>query len=331
MKLVKTFLLLFVSVLSISSLFACMSNHSDVMTSLDIDMKIFENESSITICRENNTLITTEDEVRILQLTDVQFENYFEEKKIADEIVDLVKKTNPDLIVFTGDTLNNDANKIHLEIFIKFMDTFETPWTVVMGNHDYNADAAMQTQCRMYESSEYCIFKTGNLSESNGNYYYTLVKEDVPFYSLIFMDSGKNGFTENHVLWYENTINQLTNENTNEYPKSLLFYHIPIYEATDIYSKYAKLTENSSGELREDMCSQKYNVGFLDKIAELGSTTDMFFGHDHLNNAFVKYNGIGFYYGLKTGSNSYYDSDMQGGNLIIVNTSKQVTVERIYN
>jgi len=330
MKSTRFICFLILLILGMSALIAC-SNYPLIVTPYRfVDITASANESSILINRSTNELITTEDEVRILQLTDVQFQSLLNERHAGSEVNAMVEKTNPDLIVFTGDTLHNGGEKEHLEAFIEFMDGFETPWAVVMGNHDYTSRVDIDVQASLYESSKYCIFKKGELEGSCGNYQYTLIKDNIPFYSLIFMDSGEEGFTEEHVEWYESTVNKTLLKYKNNI-QNLLFYHIPIFEADAVYNEYADYKIFGSGELREDICAQERDVNFLKKVLDLGSTTNMFFGHDHVNDAFTEYMGVGFHYGLKTGSNSYSDSDMQGGNLIVVTTRGNVLVERIFN
>ena len=60
-----------------------------------------------------------------------------------DAVRTVIKKARPDLIVLTGDSIfpffpksGTMNNRREAERFIKFMDGFEVPYTMVFGNHD---------------------------------------------------------------------------------------------------------------------------------------------------------------------------------------------------
>lgn len=286
-------------------------------------------ESNLTPNKAENILTATEDEIKILQLTDVQFQNYLNGNLVFNSVKKMIEKTTPDMVVFTGDNMGNKGKEEHLSAFVRFMDEFELPWAVVMGNHDYTSQTPMDVQCALYENSEYCLFQKGSIVESNGNYYYNVVWENRAPYSLIFMDSQEDGFTKEHVAWYEQTVQTLQAQNSGEPVSSFLFYHIPTVETEYAWELYQKDSSIGSGTLRERVDKQTTDVGFFDKVLELGSTKAIFYGHDHVNNAFISYRGIELCYGLKTGRNSYYRADMQGGNLITLFDDGNFNVKRV--
>ena len=60
-----------------------------------------------------------------------------------DAVTKIINRTSPDLIVFTGDTIfpflpkaGTMNNKKQAERFIRFIDRFKIPYTLVFGNHD---------------------------------------------------------------------------------------------------------------------------------------------------------------------------------------------------
>ncbi|MBR2375543.1 MAG: metallophosphoesterase [Clostridia bacterium] len=285
--------------------------------------------SCLKVSAQEQALVSSEEEMKILQLTDVQFESYLEQSAVFRSIKGVVKNTDPDLIVFTGDVLHNGGRAGHLDAFIDFMDKFQTPWAVVLGNHDYKADVSVEEQCEKYEDSEYCIFRRGTLDDSYGNYYYNLIKDGRIAYSLIFMDSGLNGFTEAQVAWYEETLRAAEAENGGETVPSFAFYHIPTVETAYAAALYENDERIGTGRIGEDVNMQTTDSRFFDTLLELGSTRAVFYGHDHVNDAILNYKGIQLCYGVKTGRTSYYDEALQGGNLITVYASGGFSVERI--
>lgn len=131
------------------------------------------------------------DEIRILQLTDMQIIDSSQRRtpdrirhdeieawgretikgNCYDHIRSLIKQTMPDLIFITGDIVYgefDDSGEI-LKEFINFMDGFSIPWTAVYGNHDNESKIGMVKQCEMYENGKYCMFKRGTVS-GNSNF-----------------------------------------------------------------------------------------------------------------------------------------------------------------
>ena len=287
-------------------------------------------ESHLTIDKDTNTLqMTGNDEIKILQLSDIQVKSFSDAIDPCRKIKKLIKQTNPDLIVITGDNLSNGGTQDHVETMTRFMDSFEIPWAIVLGNHDHQAKVSIDKQSEIYESSKFGLFKSGDIEESKGNYYYTIKRNNEAIYSLIFMDSKREGFTMEHKMWYENTINKINDENNKTVP-NMLFYHIPLPETIDAYNAYTTDNSIGSGIANEIIYPQTTDIGFFDKVIELGSTNFMAFGHDHVNTLHIKYQNVMFCYGLKTGFTSYYDESIQGGCLYTINTYNEILIERIF-
>ncbi|MBQ8427328.1 MAG: metallophosphoesterase [Clostridia bacterium] len=284
----------------------------------------------LAIDKDNHTLTTTADQIKILQLTDVQFENYVEASIAIRAIDKVVKKANPDMIVFTGDMIDNHARKRPLASFAKYMDKFGVPWAVTLGNHDYHAPIDMEVQCEIYENTEFGLFEKGTVQGFHGNYNYNVVKDGQIVQTLFFMDSGIDGFTSAHVEWYNNTVDAVKSQNLGNKVGSFMFYHIPTEEARSVAEKGSKPFKDEDGVLWEQVNAQETESEIFKAIKNSGFTTSIFFGHDHLNNAFLDYRGVKMCYGLKTGTNSYSNQDLQGGNLITLNIGGKTLIERIY-
>ena len=300
---------------------------------LYIPLNIYNSEvfsSNLVIDEDNNLLIAKENkDIKILQLSDVQINNIVEMGYSLDIVKTTIKKANPDLIVLTGDNLNKDATIWYLERFRDFMDSFEIPWALVYGNHDYDANISIETQNQMYESSKYGLFQTGYIEGYNGNYYYNIKRGDEVVYTLIFMDSHQDGFINRHVVWYESTINKITEENGKVIP-SMMFFHIPIENLKDAYDAYLIDPSIGSGNKYEDLNVQSTNSNIYSKIKKLGSTKLIAYGHDHINSLMINYDDILFCYGLKTGRTSYYNRFLMGGVLYTIKTDNSLSYEKIY-
>ena len=287
-------------------------------------------KGGLDINKKNNTLIAKNDEIKILQISDTQFASVEEAPKALDVVQQVVNKSNPDMIVLTGDNISDNSTLKTAQHLVKFMDSFKLPWALVFGNHDYNAVVPPKDLSDLYEDSKYCIYKTGSIENSYGNYTYTIERENRSIYSLIFMDSGKTGFDKKHVDWYENEINKQTLSNNNKVVNSMVFFHIPLEELNSAYDLFLEDSSIGSGVKNEAFCVQSTNVGLFNKAVELGSTKAFVYGHDHINNLVLNYNGIKLCYGLKSGRTSYFYDTMQGGNLYTITENNEIKIDRIY-
>ena len=127
-------------------------------------------------------------EFRILQITDVQLGDDSKyrlsdgtdttpvtyEELYANSfyyIEETVKRTQPDLIIMTGDNVQGelDDDGLCLQQLVAFMESLEIPWAPIFGNHDNESAMGVSWQCRQFEEAEYCLFKRGNVT-GNSNY-----------------------------------------------------------------------------------------------------------------------------------------------------------------
>ncbi|MBE5738735.1 MAG: hypothetical protein E7354_03315 [Clostridiales bacterium] len=285
--------------------------------------------SRLSFSRENNIISVKDNEdIRILQLSDTQITALGDSLKAFGVINRTVQKAKPDLIVLTGDNLMNDSTKMMLRHYVRFFDAYKIPWAPVMGNHDYQTKMTMEEQCEIYESGKYCLFQKGTVTDSYGNYYYNISRNGNNVYSLIFMDDAV-ALTDEHIDWYADTINSIASSNGEVLP-SWTFFHIPLVETYYAYYYAEDHGLEIDGEKREGIAFQWDDEGLFDKVEEMGSTKALIYGHDHINSFICDYKGVKMCYGIKTGRTSYYDENIQGGNLFVLKSDSTFTVERIF-
>ena len=282
---------------------------------------------------------------RILQLTDTHIGDK-DNLDLHFKFLDLtIRDAHPDLIVISGD-LFTAASKTTAKRFFDYVDSHGINWTVTFGNHDEQCFFSVDwltSQLNKYGS--HCIFKDIQDDDvfGNANFAINLMQGDDVFEQLIIMDSnryyfgsyfGYDYFKDSQIEWYKSLVNHTKEENGGVVVPSLMFYHIPLPETNDAWDK-AQTGEDGTvllyGEKGEDTCSPDFNSGFFDVIEQMGSTTGMYFGHDHINNFIVNYHGIDFAYGIKSTDRLYYGESLLGGRVITLKDDHTVEYEHIYH
>ena len=276
---------------------------------------------------------------RILQLTDLHLSDK-DTRDIHYKFMDLtVNDAKPDMIVVTGDLFTFASMNVAKELF-DYLDSKGVPWTVTLGNHDeqcYFSVDWVTNYLNNYGSN--CVFKDLQDDDLQGNCNFVInLKENGKVRDQIFiMDSnryyygdyfGYDFFKPEQIQWYEDMVKYTKDQNGGTV-NSLMFYHIPLPEINDAWEKGEKIYDK--GEKREACCPPDYNSGFFKKIKELGSTSAMFFGHDHVNNFINKYEGVIFGYGIKSTDRIYHADDMMGGRVIILKDDHSLDYQHIYH
>ena len=285
------------------------------------------------------------DNYRILQLTDLHLGDK-DNQDLHYKFLDLtITDANPDFIVITGDVFTFASQDTAKRLFA-FLDSYEKPWSLVFGNHDEQCIFSVDWLTGYLNTkTEHGMFLDlqDDDTHGNSNFAINLMNGNQIFEQLILMDSNRyhygdyNGydyFKQDQIDWYERLIDYTAQQNGGTVVPSLMFYHIPLPEIDDAWDGSQNGDPDAVyvyGEKREKTCPPEYNSGFFDKILEKGSTTAMFFGHDHINNFQVVYKGVTFCYGIKSTDRVYYDEDMLGGQVIVLHNDHSLTYEHIYH
>lgn len=213
---------------------------------------------------------------KILQLTDLHLGFGFLSRK-SDEmaktaVTTLIERTEPDLIIFTGDTVfpyllktGTLNNKRQAEKFMDFMDMFKVPYAFVMGNHDTEMGSRLNRKQlgEMWTKGEYSIFAEGSEDIYGvGNYFINLIPferwsdefaidsetnkyiSNTPM-ALAFLDSNMygdgwffSGFDRIHddqTDWCMKRLDELKTANPDV--RAMAFFHMPLKEFKDAYEK----------------------------------------------------------------------------------------------
>ncbi len=213
----------------------------------------------------------------VLQISDPQDDHY-----PAYDMVNLIKlsieQTNPDLIVFTGDIVEDsrigdvgvdgENGREGVEIDGDYDATLKNvktacaavfgaaeeagiPFAVAQGNNDYACGVTNEDWLKIYNSYENSLtVDESNNSEgridfnleiksSNGN-------ETV--FNIWMMDSKSGGVTEEQINWYKSESDALKESNGGEIVPSILFQHIPVADMGNLFEECNFWDEGASIE-----------------------------------------------------------------------------------
>ena len=293
----------------------------------------------------------TED-YKILQLGDIhqsQSDLHEEHFKVIERTI---KASNPDLIVLDGDIFTFADKHVVKKVF-NFIESFGIYWTYVFGNHDDQglySDVYIQ---RLLASSKYQHCRFVNLEDDDvdgrSNFVLNLRKDNDPaqtLYQVYLLDSHSYNFDtekydyihQNQIDWYERMVNySTTNYGGGSVVKSSMFMHIGTPEFTTKWDQSKTAEEQNNppliGDMEEWGGSPFEDLGFFNKIKELGSTQSIGVNHDHSNDSVVKYEGIYLHYGVHSTNRIYNDENSAkfGGSIVKVDkTTKEVSFKNYY-
>ncbi len=310
------------------------------------------------------TLRMTESEMKILQLTDIHLgeslNTIFTDRKALKACYDLIMRTDPDLIIVTGDlvysvplaTFSNN-NMRPLYAFFRFMDNFGIPWAMVYGNHDTEIFASHQSGDLewLFDSFSYLhrlgetlgqtllYSKTQPQIYGRYNQYLRVENADGTLNRLLFLiDSNDyvagsvaiNDYDSVHrdqIEWYMDAIDR-ESEALGRVCPSFVFQHIPFRAFADAEAALRAGDPDAAylfGANEEQVSCPAKESGFFDAILQKKSTQAVFVGHDHLNNLGITYQGVDLVYGRSIDYIAYpgiaQKTSQRGGTLITLSAS----------
>lgn len=282
------------------------------------DYIIYEIEEILHLIKIKNNFpfsLNHQDHLSILQFTDLHLMNNKDDELTYQLIKGLIQEVSPDYIVLTGDqTMSKEAVSLYQKLGI-FMDQFKTPYSFVFGNHDTDFKIKYTDLIGAIKPSKYLKFEQGPVYLGYGNYYIPIYKRKKVIQLLIFLDThidaryevnnkniwGYGAISPVQVEWYENVLKKYPNI------PNLIFMHIPPY----IISTFNP--EDFKGYLEEKPSVPPLDYGFIDTAIKYGLTKGIFYGHDHYNDAEIRYKNILFSYGRVSGHYDYGRSGFPKG------------------
>lgn len=218
---------------------------------------------------------------KILQLSDIQ-DNLYLQPLTKNFIIDLLDRTQPDLVILTGDNIgpNKALTKWGNKRLIKnVMDIFEGNGirvAAVFGNHDGENRMSKDEQLAFYQ--EYTCFigaetEEGKALTGSGTYNLPVMSskdEGKTVFNLWLFDSqeyneendlgGYGCVQKDQIEWYVKTEKALTDENGGKPVSSLAFQHIIIPEIWDVLLKTGEADEEGKIITTTDDYVKEYSI-----------------------------------------------------------------------
>lgn len=234
-------------------------------------------------------------------------------------------REHPDLVVVTGDNVQNDDDAAVTKKYIdKLMTVFQTrniPVAITFGNHDSEVGAMSREELMAYYNTYSCSVSVdeGPLLSGCGTYNIPILASDsneMRFNVWVFDSNDYDGnghygnVKKDQVDWYK-AKSESTEKANGKKVYSFAFQHMIVPEVYDalieckrrkLYSfehinnkgTYYHFDPNgiNFGTLNETPCSGYENDGQFEAMVERGDVLAMFTGHDHTNAFGVKHKGI---------------------------------------
>lgn len=234
-------------------------------------------------------------DVKVLQITDTQFENYdkvshgaatadnlfdvYTEANFGKNALDYIQKAfdsvKPDFIIMTGDNVFGrfDPDGTAFRALVDKLDSLKTPWAAVYGNHDNESEMGALWQNEQLSNSKYGMFLQG-VTDGNGNYTVGIKQNGTVKRVFCMMDTNAcelaheaeanhvtttTGFTDDQIAWFKRTLSAIKEADATV--KVSMAYHVPNYAFVQAKEQYA--------DAEADVDTYYYTLG-LDVAAKAG-------------------------------------------------------------
>jgi hypothetical protein len=251
---------------------------------------------------------------RIAQFTDIHWKNNNPDEcaKTIQMIRNVLDSENPDLVVLTGDIVNDPAEQGWKTLMAVFTEA-GVPFAVTLGNHDDEAEWSREDIFTYLETLPGFMGSKGPPEiTGTGNYILPIARAAGDSIAALLWFFDSNAYCDNknisdydwikfdQIVWYREQSSRYTTSNHgNPYP-ALAFFHIPLPE-------YAEVTGSPTtmGIIEEDVYAPKINSGLFASFVEMKDVMGTFVGHDHNNNYIGIHKEIALAYGQSSGYSGY--------------------------
>lgn len=190
--------------------------------------------------------------IKVVQFSDTQLGEFFSIKQL-EEVVDKINKTSPDLVIFTGDLIDNASNYGDIDKISGILSKIKATYGkyAIYGNHDYGGGGVRYYSSIMSESG-FKLLKNSSTSIKIGSTNIKLFGMDDNLMSKYNLNSTLKGISSNDInllLIHEPDII----DDFKEYPIDLAFAG---------HSHGGQVRLPFYGPLKNTVLAEKYTHGF---------------------------------------------------------------------
>jgi 3',5'-cyclic AMP phosphodiesterase CpdA len=228
-------------------------------------------------------------------------------------IRDLIRESDPDLLIVTGDMWHENHNHQGFEQLSWVREQFERfdlPWAFAWGNHD-KVDDVDQAHDAL-ASAENSLYKG---ADSDGNYRIEVLSAESKqaVWNLFVINTGEDGMKKEQLDWFGRDVEKIE-ETSPEAPPAFAFFHIPFAEY-----EVDEQDDDARGIKLERVNCEDCEKGALSAFSASGMVKATFCGHDHINDDVVKKQGVEMVYVRATGLGGYGKRGIRkGGTLVTI-------------
>lgn len=290
----------------------------DAVESIGTTVEIVsEDIDSVTIKKSDDS------NFKVVMFTDTHLNGKRKQDKITVEhIIENITREKPDLVIFGGDNISSALSYVRTTEFCELMENLGVYWAAVLGNHDGEGILTYTKEqlAELYSSYDHCLVKPGVEDiDGYGNYTVNILNSDDSIKEVFFfMDSGEyaseeekamydvtgegtyDGVKESQVQWYKDKHDALTEEFGKF--KSITVIHIPPFQSRNALERE---DEYVYGSRNEGICEAGYDSGLFDALKDKGTCQAVYYGHDHVNDFGIIFDGILLSYIQSSGYGSY--------------------------
>ena len=261
---------------------------------------------------------------KILQITDTHFIIGDERSKdVRKNLEELIRAESPDLIIHTGDVMNDgnmsrtDGEKA-MRMVLGWISAFKIPFAVTLGNHDGQYELSRKEIFQVVKDIPYNINKgvEGIYGDSNDVFTLSAFGDSKPQWVFYLFDSGDT--TDINVVegreydfvhhdqigWYRDCSSFFKGQNDGKPVPSIAFQHIPTPEFSYVLRDKIRIIK---GNLGEEPCTPAINSGLLANFKEMRDIKALVCGHDHDNDYAAKWKDLFLIYGRFSGGDTVYN------------------------
>jgi len=272
---------------------------------------------------------------KIVYLTDLHFVSTRPDEcaKTFARMDFIMGEEKPDFIAITGDVLFRAPAGDMLKSIVAKLDSYETPYAIVFGNHDAEQDLSRAQMSEIITNGKYnvnTLNEKGELADIRIPVKSKHVEHPLDIYMLDSHDyckmeevGGYAWFTWDQIQWIRDNCNAATAENDGKHVQSFAFFHIPLPEFYDAWILAQEKRHNGVLGLRGEYGGHpRVNSGMFSTMLETGNVKGVFCGHDHDSDYIIPYYGIALVYGRFSGDDTVYNHLAHGTRVIVVNENE---------